>query len=252
VEALVRIRTLLLPVLVAVLLAVGATTAQAGSFILRLDDANDGVVATEITDQDLLDESTGVDSIVYGAFIERIIGNFKVTVFGAAYNLSPGGPPGGPASGVQMDLSNFLVTSTKGGRFTAELTRTDVPGSLFGPSVLGTSLYGATYHPNDLTGFASVGTVRFQSWVNGQSVLDVSASDSLAPPPPAVVGGPVALSGDFAIVSKLTFDVEAGATLQADTSLQVQNVPEPTTLLLFGPGMLGFAALRRRLRSKAV
>jgi hypothetical protein len=54
------------------------------------------------------------------------------------------------------------------------------------------------------------------------------------------------------MVSKLTFDVAAGATLQADTSLQVKNVPEPTTLLLFGPGMLGFLALRRRLNSKAV
>jgi hypothetical protein len=63
----------------------------------------------------------------------------------------------------------------------------------------------------------------------------------------------VLLGGDFTLRTVINFNFDGGGTMNANTDLQVRSaaVPEPMTLLLFGPGILGLAAMRRRRHSKA-
>jgi hypothetical protein len=246
VEALVRKRILLLPILIAVLLTVSATAAHAGAFVLTLTDVTRGETYelddNELilnADGDLLGDLNGAnDAIVFSGRV----GKFDVQVFGNTFLPGPTGAP------VQMNLTNFLVTSSDGGRFTATLERTGLSQSLFGSTVVGIANYGANFD------YGTVGSVTFQSWVNGQTIFNpqVVTSESLSNPTPASYG-PIYLAPgqDVSLVSMLTFDVSPSGSLQADTALRVESVPEPTTLLLFGPGLLGFAAIGRRLRSKA-
>jgi hypothetical protein len=239
--------------LVCILLTAGASAAWANTFTLVLRDESQGIQKT-ITDNDLIagpgesidEDGTGqVDHIVS---LMTTVGNFTVDVYGTVFG--DGGLASTTATApVQMTLSNFLV-SNKGqnqGTFTATLTRTGVSSSLFGPSVFGTAFYGAEFYTGS-------GSINFQSTVNGQTVLNQSTSVSLnpGPPPPSSTAGPIGIGGDFDLVNMLTFQVAGGTEVQADIALNVENVPEPTTLLLFGPGMLGLAAIRRRLRSKAL
>jgi hypothetical protein len=252
VEALVRKRTLLLPALIAVLLAVSATAAHAGSFVLTLQDVTTGTTVQKIINDnsDVIGEED-IDYLYSDPAVHRTdaivfsgtVGRFTVDVFG---NTFLPGPTGAPA---QMNLTNFLVTSAEGGKFTATLERTGISGSLFGSAVVGIANYGANFD------YGTVGSVTFQSWVNGNTIFNpqVVTSGSLSGPPPAEYG-PIALAAgeDVSLVSTLTFEVNPNGSLQADTALRVETVPEPTTLLLFGPGMLGLAAIRRRLRSKAL
>jgi hypothetical protein len=265
VEALVRIRNFLLPALVVVLLAASATAARAGSFILILDDVNDGLAATTITDDSFADQDNFAggahrpDSIIS---LSTQVGSFTVDIFGTTFGLTPppAGQPSPTGAPVQMNLTNFLVTSSTVGKFTATLIRTGVPGSIFdGPSVFGIAQYGASF-------LDGAGRVGFKSSVNGVTVLDDSTEVDLPlfgqPSPTATVGPiPIDPAGEFTLISELDFEIfsvglETGeASINGNTALSVENVrvPEPTTLLLFGPGMLGFAALRRRrLRSKAL
>jgi hypothetical protein len=248
VEALVRKRTLLLPVLIAVLLTFSASAAHAGAFVLTLTD-NTGGQNYVLDDNDLILDGLGdvagdlngaSDAIIFSGRV----GRFDVQVFGNVLVPSPSGAP------VQMNLSNFLVSSDTGGTFTAKLERTGLSGLVAGPSIFGIANYGAVF-------MGGTGSVTFQSWVNGQTVFNpqVTTSTDLnpGPPPPTAISPAIAYAGgDLSLVSMLTFEVSPGGAMQADTALRVESVPEPTTLLLFGPGMVGLAALRRRLRVKAL
>ena len=240
VEALVRIRTLLLPALVAVLLAVGATAAQADTFTLTLEDVGTSTVV--VVDGDSNDFA-GPDSILFIG----TVGGFNVTVNGDAL------PPDG------MNLLNFIVSApASGGEFKATLSRTGL-GPLWG-SYKGIAEYGARFEANEF-GIVPDASVTFQSWIDPSNSGNTGAGQVVFDPvgfapgsfgPATVTSDPVTLVGDFSLVSQLDFVFATGGSVTANTDLRVAPVPEPTTLLLFGPGMLGFAALRRRLRSKAL
>jgi hypothetical protein len=247
VEALVRIRTLLLPALVAVLLTISASAAQAAAFVLTLTDLDTPGATVTIDDNSLSDFNGSSDGIVFLG----TVGSFDVQVFGTTWIPGPTGAP------VQMDLSNFLISSATGGRFTASLSRTGLASALFGgPTVVGIETYGATFAEG------TVGSVTFQSWIDpnnsgtaaGTTVFNpaVTTTSNLGPPPPVMTSDPIALLGEVSLFSTLEFNLVGAGSMNANTDLQVAAVPEPTTLLLFGPGMVGLAALRRRLRSKAV
>jgi len=240
-EALVRKRILLLPVLVAAVLTLSAVAAQAAPFVLTLTDVTGGAT-TVITDQIAPapgipgDSNNKLDGIL---FIGKV-GSFDVTIFGNTYTPGPSGAP------VQMNISNFRVTSTTAGDFRATLQRTGLSAGLFtDPLVVGVATAGAT--------LTAAGDVTFQSWVNGSTVFTPGAN-TISGGTLAGSSGPVALGGDLALQTVINFSFDGGGTMNANTDLQVRSaaVPEPTTLLLFGPGMLGLAAIRRRRRLKAV
>ena len=121
-----RKRILLLPVLVAALLTISASAAQAGAFVLTLEDLTGGT-STVITDQFAPDVNATLDRIL---FMGKV-GTFDVTIFANTYLPGPSGAP------VQMNVSNFRVTSTGAGDFRATLTRTDLYSPLLGSAVVG-------------------------------------------------------------------------------------------------------------------
>jgi hypothetical protein len=247
VEALVRNRPLL-SALLAALLTFSASAAQAGTFVLTLTDVTGGE-SYSLDDNELILDGYGdllgdLNPSLNGIVFSGRVGRFDVQVLGNVFIPGPSGAP------VQMNLSNFLVSSDQGGTFTATLEKTGLPGLLAGPSILGIANYGAVF-------MGGTGSVTFQSWVNGQTVFNPQVTTSTdpypGPPPPTAISPVIAYAGgDLSLVSTLTFEVSPGGAMQADTALRVENVPEPTTLLLFGPGMVGLAALRRRLRTKAL
>lgn len=240
-------RLLLLPVLVAALLTVSATAAHADVFKLVLQDLSAPVSGSNPTivfddqDPDLI--NPGPDSILFSG----TVGGFMVVVTGDAL------PPTG------MNLLNFILSAPSGGGdFRATLSRTGL-GALYG-SYRGVAEYSARFE-QDANGAFPDASVTFQSWVdpnnsgeagNGRQVFDpvVTAPGSIGPL--TVQSIPIDLNGEFSLVSTLDFHFTSGGSLTAQTDLDVAPVPEPTTLLLFGPGMVGLAALRRRLRTKAV
>ena len=245
-----RKKITLLPILVAVLLTISANAAHAGAFILTLTDLDVPGSSITVNDDDLNDFNGSPDGIVFMG----TVGSFDVQVFGTTWIPAPTGAP------AQMDLSNFLISSSTGGRFTATLSRTGLASSLFsGPSVMGIANYGATF----ATG--TTGSVTFQSWLDpansgGAAGEPVHYAPSVITAnqgaPGSATSGPAALlaPGSFlSVYSQLDFVIDSpGGSLNANTDVQVASVPEPMTLLLFGPGMLGLAAIRRRLRSKAL
>ena len=138
-----RKRTLLVPVFVAVLLTVTASGAQAGAFILTLQDVTTETTVEKIIHDETVDDSNSAsDAIIFSG----VVGRFNVEIFGTTFGLD--GLPSPTTAPVQMNLSNFLVTSQYGGTFTATLTRYGVPAGLFGPAVAGTVDYG----PHSITG----------------------------------------------------------------------------------------------------
>jgi hypothetical protein len=103
-------------------------------------------------------------------------------------------------------------------------------------------------------GIASVtitgaGSAAYQSSIDGTSVYDRSF--------PGVItqsASPVYVGTSLDLLSVWDLKFDGGATMMGTSDLRASDaaVPEPMTLLLFGPGLAGLAALRGRRRSKAL
>jgi hypothetical protein len=101
--------------------------------------------------------------------------------------------------------------------------------------------------------------VTFQSVIDPDNTGSVNVFDPVVTTassvgPLTVTSDPISLGdGPYSLVSTLDFTFNGAGSMTANTDLQVRpaSVPEPTTLLLFGPGMLGLVALgRRRFRAQ--
>lgn len=239
---------LFLPLFVILSLTLSATTADAGIFLLSLKDETSGAFANIETDD---------PSIVFA----DTVGAFDVLIFGDIFT------PPTVDSPIQMNLSNWVVSyngapGSTGGSFTATLTRKDVDTSIFsGPKVVGVANYG-TEIPNTTNA-----SINFQSWIDTTNTGTTAGATPVFPVPHYAstsgesgefTSAEVDVTGlsDVAIVSSLVFNFTGtSGSATANTDLALKNaspVSEPTTLFLFGPGVLALTALRRRLHSKAL
>jgi hypothetical protein len=48
----------------------------------------------------------------------------------------------------------------------------------------------------------------------------------------------------------MPFVADAGATAIGNITLRIDPIPEPTTILLFGSGLVGLAGFRRRFKKR--
>jgi hypothetical protein len=239
----VRKRILLLPILVAALLAIGPSTAHAGSFTLILQDLTPGAPSSILYPNPVTLEDTDGDGFVsYMA----TVGNFTVTAWGTILPASPS-----PTESYTMDLFNFLVERVgySGTRFMATLVREDLPVPTLG-GVYGNVEYAANIPQG--------GHVNFTTTVAGVDVLSTSEGQTLTPVSKSQPFGPFALAGSYYdVTSVLDFnfgllDTRQSMDAQAILNVTPTGVPEPTTLLLFGPGVLGLVAFGRRGRARGL
>jgi hypothetical protein len=224
----VRIRHFLLPVLVAALLTGSASSALAGAFELKLEDVTSGDVVT-ITDNGSGDALASLDTIRFMG----TVGSFNVTMTANTFFNTALAP-------IQFKISNFQVmtSSTTPREFRATLSRT-VSSLLVGAEVYSVGGSQLTISPSGNGG----GT--FENSIDGTTVYTRSVPGTVT----SLTGSlPVGSEMDLQTVMDLKFN--AGGTMMGSTDLQVRAVPEPLTLLLFGPGLAGLSMLRRRRNTK--
>jgi hypothetical protein len=231
-EALVRKRILLLPLFVAALLTTTATAAQAGIITLILDDENLGVTAEQtFTVPD--NPAVNPDPI---SFVGTV-GQFNVTFAANLSNPSSVAP-------LSMKFTNFQVSTQSAGNFRATLLGTDLYSSALGTSVVSRGAATVT-----ITGTAG-NNATFYNSIDGTTVYSRSFPGAI---PPAVSSA-LLVGSQLDLVSVWDFNFVGSGNMMGSSELRVSDapVPEPTTLLLFGPGMVGLAALRRRRRLKTI
>lgn len=230
-EAVVRKRILVLSLIGAALLAVNASTAQAAPFSITLSD---GTVAGTVT----INDNTVGDLLLSSAdrmLFNGTVGAFTVRI-GTNYYESTG-PSGAP---VQMTVGTIQVSSASAGQLTASISRPTVSSSLLGGA--GNLAYGiASAGVTTNTG----GSITFQHSLAGQTLFN---NTGLFLP---TTSGPVLLNGDYVpLLTTLTFDFTGNGTITGSTDLQLYGATplaasEPTTLFLFGVGLLGLVGWRR-------
>jgi hypothetical protein len=223
------------------------SAAYAGPITLLLEDRSGpggSVVAwVEVADGDLGDSEPNPDAVEFRTVdLATTVGSFFVTVTGSI-------TPANPAAGTPytMDLLNFIVFSNGGTNFRATLLRTGLPTPATGAVTGGVEWYAEMGVP---------GSVTFNSWVADTLVLSDVESETTDPAPNDLpFAAPVLLYGStYSARSTLDFNFGEDGQMTANTKLEVKptGVPEPTTLLLFGPGMIGLLAFGRRVRTKVL
>jgi len=207
---------------------------------LLLDDPNDGIPALVINDGGLYDVNPAVGAVTFVGSV----GHWSMNVTtGLSYPLQ--GSPAVPYLDLNSVDSTTATLGNDGGELYVALTQTDfrspIPGAL-------------TFQ----VGGTTQGQIRFGFAVSDSNELfGYDSFQAYAPPDHSTYFGPGAYSLSQAYAPPAVLDTYS-MTIMADivhTGLQttsfdaqVTAVPEPSTLILFGFGLVGMALLRKKGR----
>lgn len=210
----------------AIITVLGMTqSAYAGVFTLTLTQ---GASTVTVTDTDL-------DGVIT---FSGVVGVFAVNV---TTGLSKPFEPSGPGFGY-MDL-NSVNASTASGTLVIKLSDTDFPGGGPGGTLLGevggttqgsAEFWGYKDPSNTLFGTSGALSVHMGPFTGGA----FSGTDTFA-------HAPLAEPYSMTLVAEITHGTGTKNT-SFDFSLQNNVIPEPSSLLLIGTGLLGLGIVARR------
>ena len=195
-------------------------------------------------DDVIVQDNSGGDSIATSGAISFATAAFGYTLL---VNTSQSKPMLGSATAPQLDLT-FTVTSA-GSAANVFLYASDtdfLTGGMFTLALGGTNSGGS-------------GSVQGRAWGGTSNTeFQFSGANLLASIGPLTTGafsgtatGPFSPAANpYSLTIGTTVSRATGGTSTGDLNLQVSAIPEPSTwaLMLMGPGLVGFVALRRRKR----
>ncbi len=227
----------------ALVLALGMSVPEAdAAFKIRVTDTGNA--------QTVEDNQAGDTSPIAGS----INATFNTANFQIVTTIGTSKPLGGNGNNLaRVDLLNVNVTALNGGgTLTIEITDTDFQLGGPGPGGMTGSIGGTLGN--------SVNNTIQVNYVYDSGNAEFGAGTTLST---GTFTGPGGFSGDFgptqvngvnnpfSMTQIVTITMVGNDTISYDSDHMVNAVPEPTSLLLFGSGLVGLGYLARRKNQKA-
>lgn len=215
--------------------ALGAVSlAQAGLISVRLSD---GVTTVTCADGDACDGSSAAGVVSFSGSVGSWLANVTTAV---SY------PALGSADVARLDLNSINVSSSGAGTLTIEASQTDYTGPIVGGTVSrGFSAGGTTDGSVDFDFYLDDGNTLFGTGALLGSLGPFSGGTNFAFSGSG--GGSAAATGTFGLTALASVTHTASGSSSFNAA-----IPEPSTLLLMGAGLIALGFLARRERRRQV